>query len=67
VRCEAVFLVVILRSKVLSSSSEQERKRNMEKVVVEQSRRIGGWSCGRMDRWYGEGEMLAERKIIEAK
>jgi hypothetical protein len=39
----------------------------MEKVVVEQSRRIGGWSFGRMDRWYGEEEMLEVRTIIEVK
>jgi hypothetical protein len=34
---------------------------------MEQSRRIGGWSNGRIDRWYGEGEMLVERTIIEVK
>jgi hypothetical protein len=39
----------------------------MEEVVVEQSRRSGGWSCGRIDRWYGEREMLEERTIIEVK
>jgi len=39
----------------------------MEKVVVEHSRRIGGWSCGRIDRWYWEGEILEERAIIEVK
>ena len=68
VRCDAVlFGRYITEKNVLSSSSEQKRKRSIGKVVVEQSRRIGGWNCGRIDRRYGEGEMLEERTVIGVK
>jgi hypothetical protein len=52
---------------IFRAKKKKKRKQSMEKVVVEHSRRIGGWSCGRIDRWYWEGEISEERAIIKVK
>jgi len=68
VRCDAVlFGSYITEQRAVLIFRAKKRKQSMEKVVVEHSRRIGGWSCGRIDRWYWEGEILEERAIIEVK